>query len=232
MTSPTHFEQLLQAAAAQPEPQRLLFVFAAAELPDDASPAQRERFAAGQGGALVPLACVDKDPADLTDFEALVAESRQASPPWQAVFIAGLAGENGRPPSAQSSRQRAAGHGGQRAPGTLWRLPRAGPGRRAAHLLLTAARDAGPRIGRGHRPGSPARPAAMPPPGCAPGPVATARRAGPAARPAPPGSANSSTSTAPPRCPRRQAATPSGSSTASTSRLPARCRKCTSAPAG
>ena len=101
MTSPTHFEQLLQAAAAQPEPQRLLFVFAAAELPDDATPAQRERFAAGQGGALVPLACVDKDPADLTRFEALVAESRQASPPWQAVFIAGLPGEQGRPPSAQ-----------------------------------------------------------------------------------------------------------------------------------
>lgn len=101
MTSPTYFEQLLRAAAAQPEPQRLLFVFAAAELPDDASPAQRARFAAGQGGALVPLACVDKDPADLTRFEALVAESRAASPPWQAVFIAALPGEKGRPPSAQ-----------------------------------------------------------------------------------------------------------------------------------
>jgi hypothetical protein len=101
MTSPTHFEQLLQAAAAQPEPQRLLFVFAAAELPDDATPAQREGFAAGRGGALVPLACVDKDPGELARFEALVAESRQASPPWQVVFIAGLAGEQGRPPSAQ-----------------------------------------------------------------------------------------------------------------------------------
>lgn len=96
---PSHFEQLLQAAAAQPEPQRLLFVFAAAELPDDASPAQRERFAAGQGGALAPLACVDKDPADLTSFEALVAESRSASPPWQVVLIAGLSGQGGRAPS-------------------------------------------------------------------------------------------------------------------------------------
>lgn len=98
---PSHFEQLLQAAAAQPEPQRLLFVFAAAELPDDATPAQRERFAAGQGGALAPLACVDKDPAELTSFEALVAESRSASPPWQVVLIAGLPGDGGRPPSAQ-----------------------------------------------------------------------------------------------------------------------------------
>lgn len=102
MTSPTYFEQLLEAAAAQPEPQRLLFVFAAAELPDDATPAQRERFAAGQGGALVPLACVDKAPSELTTFEALVAESREASPPWQAVFIAGLPGQGGRPPTSQA----------------------------------------------------------------------------------------------------------------------------------
>jgi hypothetical protein len=100
--NPTHFQQLLQAALAQPEPQRLLFVFAAAELPDDASPEQRRRFAAGEGGALVPLACVDKDPTDLTSWEALVAESRLASPPWQVVFIAGLAGQAGRVPSTQA----------------------------------------------------------------------------------------------------------------------------------
>jgi hypothetical protein len=101
MTTPTYFEQLLQAAAAQPEPQRLLFVFAAAELPADATPAQRESFAAGQGGALVPLACVDKAPSDLTTFDALAAESREASPPWQAVFIAGLPGSGGKAPSPQ-----------------------------------------------------------------------------------------------------------------------------------
>lgn len=99
MTNPSHFELLLQAAAAQPEPQRLLFVFAGAELPADATPAQRERFEAGEGGALTPLACVDKAVGDLTGFEALVAESRNASPPWQVVFIAGLAGQRGQPPS-------------------------------------------------------------------------------------------------------------------------------------
>jgi hypothetical protein len=101
-TNPTPFQQLRQAALAQPEPQRLLFVFAAAELPDDASAAQRERFAAGQGGALVPLACVDKSPEALASWEALVAESRLASPPWQVVFIAGLAGQGNRAPSAQA----------------------------------------------------------------------------------------------------------------------------------
>jgi hypothetical protein len=101
MHPPSHFEQLLQAAVAQPEPQRLLFVFAAAELPADATPEQRQRFEAAQGGALSPLACVDKGPEELGSFEELVQESRNASPPWQVVFVAGLAGREGRPPSAQ-----------------------------------------------------------------------------------------------------------------------------------
>ena len=61
----TSFDDLLHAASAQPEPQRLLFVFAGVELPDDATPAQRERFAAGQGGALVPMMCVDKRPEEI-----------------------------------------------------------------------------------------------------------------------------------------------------------------------
>lgn len=101
MTRPTHFQQLLQAAAAQPQPQRLVFVFAGAQLPQDASPAQRERFAAGRGGALVPLACVDKDPAALRDFDQLVAESRAACPPWRAVFISALSGQGGWAPTSQ-----------------------------------------------------------------------------------------------------------------------------------
>lgn len=99
-TSPTsHFAQLLQAAAAQPQPQRLLFVFAGAELPADATPAQRERYERGQGGALAPLMCVDKTPAELTSFAALAEEARRYGPPWQVVFVAGLGGADGQPPS-------------------------------------------------------------------------------------------------------------------------------------
>jgi hypothetical protein len=64
----SHFQQLLQEAAAQTEPQRLLFVFAAAELPKGATLAQRERYLAGEGGALAPLMCVDKAPVELEDF--------------------------------------------------------------------------------------------------------------------------------------------------------------------
>ncbi|MBP6405092.1 MAG: ribonucleotide reductase subunit alpha [Proteobacteria bacterium] len=100
MSTLSHFDQLLQAAAAQSQPQQLLFVFAAARLPDDATPAQRAGFDAGQGGVLEPLACVDKTPDELQSFQALVEEARSACPPWQVVFIATLAGQDGQPPAA------------------------------------------------------------------------------------------------------------------------------------
>ena len=90
------FDDLLTAARAQPEPQRLLFVFAGAELPDDATPEQRARFEQGAGGALVPVMCVDKAIADLTSFAALAHESREMGQPWQIVFAAALSGTLGR----------------------------------------------------------------------------------------------------------------------------------------
>lgn len=95
MDTPTPFQHLLNAAAAQPEPQRLLFVFAAAELPADASPAQRADFIAGRGGALAPQMCVDKSPAELSDFRQLCDEALRAGPPWQVVFIAGMDASGG-----------------------------------------------------------------------------------------------------------------------------------------
>ena len=100
MTTTTHFDQLLHAASVQPEPQRLLFVFAGAELPPDATPAQREEFEAGRGGTLHPLACVDKGLEELTSFDALVEEAGRASPGWRVVFMAGLPGLDGRAPTA------------------------------------------------------------------------------------------------------------------------------------
>lgn len=99
MNELSHFEQLLAAAKAQSEPQRLLFVFAAAELPDNATPAERAQFEAGEGGALAPLMCVDKSPAELPDFHSLLEESRRAGPPWQVVFAAALSGQGGQAPS-------------------------------------------------------------------------------------------------------------------------------------
>lgn len=97
------FDDLLRAARAQTLPQRLLLVFAGAELPDDASPEQRARHAAGEGGALAPLMCVDKAPDELAGFEALVEESRGFGPEWAIVFVAALSGSAGRAPSSEDA---------------------------------------------------------------------------------------------------------------------------------
>jgi hypothetical protein len=97
------FDDLLCAAREQPEPQRLLFVFTGAELPDECTPEQRLRFAAGAGGALVPLMCVDKSPDELETFAALVEESRGSGTDWAIVFVAGLAGRGGRAPTSNDA---------------------------------------------------------------------------------------------------------------------------------
>ncbi len=99
----TSFADLLDAARAQPQPQRLLFVFTVAELPPDSTPEQRRQFDAGRGGALVPLMCVDKTPAEISTFENLVGESRQMQRDWSVVFVAALDGRNGRAPTSKEA---------------------------------------------------------------------------------------------------------------------------------
>ena len=56
------YSDLIQASYSQQEPQRLLFVFCRAELPDEASPEEKAAFERGEGGALTPVVCVDKTP--------------------------------------------------------------------------------------------------------------------------------------------------------------------------
>jgi hypothetical protein len=97
------FDDLLRAAREQPEPQRLLCVFAVAELPEDSTPEQRRRFDAGAGGALIPRICVDKTPDELGAFSALVTESCSMGPEWTIVFVASLAGQGGRAPASEDA---------------------------------------------------------------------------------------------------------------------------------
>lgn len=99
----SNFEDLLQAAAQQTEPQRLLFLFAKKELPDDAIEAEAENFQAGLGGALTPVVCVDKTLDALSNFAALVQESEQTGQHWDVVLVACLAGKNGIMPSASEA---------------------------------------------------------------------------------------------------------------------------------
>jgi hypothetical protein len=104
-TQIANFDDLLRAARAQPEPQRLLFVFATAELPEDSTPQQHADFLVGQGGALTPMMSVDKAPEALNTFAALVAESREFGHDWAIVFVAGLSGRAGCPPSSAEAEQ-------------------------------------------------------------------------------------------------------------------------------
>lgn len=101
----SNFDDLLCAARQQPQPQRLLFVFADAVLPEDSTPEQRADFEAGRGGALVPLMSVDKSPEDLSTFAALVEESRQFGGEWTVVFAASLSGREGEAPSSTATDQ-------------------------------------------------------------------------------------------------------------------------------
>jgi hypothetical protein len=99
------FDDLLRASREQADAQRLLFVFAKAGVPDDATPEQRDRFRSGRGGTLSPLMCVDKLPDELSSFDALLEESRQLGESWDIVFVASLPGTGRRAPTSEQAQE-------------------------------------------------------------------------------------------------------------------------------
>ena len=86
----TSFDDLLHMATQQTMLQRLLLVFCMAEMPEDATPQQKAEFEAGEGGALVPVASVDKFPEALGSFAVLSAEAAQHGLAWDVLFVAAM----------------------------------------------------------------------------------------------------------------------------------------------
>lgn len=105
MTSISSYSDLLDAAKAQSEPQRMLFVFASAGLPEGPTEDQKNRHSAGQGGTLSPVMCVDKLPGELGTFSTLVEESRQTGLVWDIAFVSSLSGKAGIAPCSDEAVQ-------------------------------------------------------------------------------------------------------------------------------
>lgn len=97
------YEDFILAAMGQPEPQRLLFVFAKAELPRGYTEEQQQRFAEGEGGVLTPVVCVDKLPGEVMHFKDLVEESKNTGVEWDIAFVGAVAGRDGFPPMAEDA---------------------------------------------------------------------------------------------------------------------------------
>jgi len=99
------YASFIAMANAQPEPQRLLWVFARAELPTGHTETQKQHFMAGQGGALEPVLCVDKLPAEVAQFDTLVQESSRTGVAWDIAFVASMSGRAGIAPNSDEAIQ-------------------------------------------------------------------------------------------------------------------------------
>ena len=92
---------MLEAARQQSEPQRFLFVFLDAVLPEEHTPEEAFLFSQGQGGQLQPVMNLTKGLDELTTFENLAAEVAQQEQDWQVVLVACVSGEKGKAPTAE-----------------------------------------------------------------------------------------------------------------------------------
>lgn len=99
------YTDLIQAAAMQDEPQRLLFVFAKAELPNGYTDGQKNNFEQGMGGALAPVLCVDKLPDEVAEFNVLVAESQHTGVDWDIAFVSAIGGRGSFAPNSDEAAQ-------------------------------------------------------------------------------------------------------------------------------
>ena len=80
------FEELLLAAAVQPQPQRLLMAFAVAEPEENGAPGR---------ATLVPVMCVDKQVGELDTFANLAEEAGHMGKAWDVLLVTTLSGRGG-----------------------------------------------------------------------------------------------------------------------------------------
>lgn len=93
----TSFEDLLVAAALQPEQQRLLLTFTAAEAEPGSAPGAPART------TLVPIMCVDKQIGQLDTFNNLVQEAAQMGQHWDILLVTTLSGTATQLPDEQKT---------------------------------------------------------------------------------------------------------------------------------
>lgn len=99
------YQDVITFANQEIEPQRLLFVFAKAELPEGATNKQIAEFERGEGGILTPSICVDKLPEEVPEFQHLIDESKETGFDWDIVFVAAMSGRGGVSPSSDECLQ-------------------------------------------------------------------------------------------------------------------------------
>lgn len=96
------YDDFLNAANSQPDPQRLLLVFTESDSPADSIEPGAD---ASHSGTLTPVMCVDKQPNELGDFASLVEESCRTGQHWDIVFAAALGGSAGNFPTSEAAEQ-------------------------------------------------------------------------------------------------------------------------------
>lgn len=92
-----NFEDLLSYAAKQEDAQRLLFLFV------KASENKKSRKRDEKKGSLDAVMCVDKLPEEIGSFVHLLKEADSITPKWDLVFVAGLSGRPGEPPTPEDA---------------------------------------------------------------------------------------------------------------------------------
>lgn len=92
------FEDLLAAAAAQEQPQRLLFAFSMAE----AAPGCR---GADAPQTLIPVMCADKPAGEVASFGQLAGEAAEIGAQWDMVMVSALSGAAGVQPPPDTVEQ-------------------------------------------------------------------------------------------------------------------------------